>query len=84
LGHYRAAVVTLTNFQKDFPTSFYNEKAAYLKAEAQYHCFEKAQENEIEKQLSTAIQYCQEFLDSYPDSHDAEAIRKIYSKLSAR
>jgi outer membrane protein assembly factor BamD len=41
LTHYRAAVITLENFQKDFPDSSYNEEAAYLKADAQY-CYCKA------------------------------------------
>jgi outer membrane protein assembly factor BamD len=41
LTHYRAAVVTLENFQKDFPDSSYGEEAAYLKVDAQY-CYFKA------------------------------------------
>jgi outer membrane protein assembly factor BamD len=41
LTHYRAAVITLANFQKDFPDSSCNEEAAYLKVDAQY-CYFKA------------------------------------------
>jgi len=41
LMHYRAAVVALENFQKDFSNTPYHEEAAYLKADAQYrHCKE--------------------------------------------
>jgi outer membrane protein assembly factor BamD len=38
--HYRAAVVTLENFQKYFPRSSYDEEATYLKVDAQY-CYVK-------------------------------------------
>jgi outer membrane protein assembly factor BamD len=41
LTHYRAAVVTLENFQKDFPDSAYIEEAAYLKVDAQYCYFKE-------------------------------------------
>ena len=44
LAHYRATVVTLANFQKDFPSAPYNEEAAYLKAEAQYKYFQEVQQ----------------------------------------
>src|SRR3569832_106057 len=44
LMHYRAAVVTLENYQKDFPNSSYNEEVAYLKADAQYQYFRKVEE----------------------------------------
>ena len=83
LAHYQAAVWTLGAFQEAFPNSPYNEEAAYLKAEAQYHCFTAAQENEKKEQLSTAIKYCQEFLDNYPDSPYARAVGAIYASLAA-
>ncbi|MEM9416790.1 MAG: outer membrane protein assembly factor BamD [Bacteroidota bacterium] len=82
LAHYQAAVVALENFQQDFPHSSHNEKAAYLKAEAQYHCFRAAQENKAKEQLSKAIKYCQEFLDNYPNSPYARTVGEIYNKLS--
>ena len=52
LAHYRAAVVTLENFQKDFPDSSYHEEAAYLKVDAQY-CYCK----EVEKARKHAPEY---------------------------
>ena len=81
LAYYKAALVTLANFQQDFPCSSYNEEAAYLKADAQYRYFSAAPENEKKEQLSTAIQYCQELLDNYPDSPYARAVGKIYESL---
>ena len=39
LAYYRAAVVTLENFQKDFADSSLHEEAAYLKASAQHRYY---------------------------------------------
>ena len=121
LAHYRAAVVTLENFQKDFSHSSYHEEAAYLKVDAQY-CYckevekarkhateydyknsnrekvdalaedEKAplqydqylkstQEVDAQEQLRIAIEYCQEFIDNYPNGQHALAVGKVYESL---
>ena len=82
LGYYRAAVVTLENFQQDFSGSAYHEKVAYLKAVAQYYYYRSAKKAKKKESLSTAIMYCQDFIDSYPDSPYTTAIEKIYSKLT--
>ena len=82
LTHYRAAVVTLNNFQKDFPGSVYDEEAAYVKADAQYRHFKKEKGNQKE-QLHIAIKYCQEFLDRYPDSAYTLEVRAMHSNLSS-
>ncbi len=81
LAHYRAAVVALRNFQKDFPTSSYNEEAAYLKADAQYRYFKKTQGIDQKEQSNIAIKYCQEFLDCYPDSQYTLAVEAMYESL---
>jgi outer membrane protein assembly factor BamD len=85
LTHYRAAVVTLENLQKDFPDSPYNEEAAYLKADAQYLYSKATNEPDLdqEQQLNIAIKYCQEFLDKYPDSPYTLAVREMYATLSS-
>ncbi len=83
LTHYRAAVVTLENLQKDFPASSHNEEAAYLKADAQYLYFKETQGPDQEKQLNISIKYCQEFLDNYPDSPYALAAGEMHEKLSS-
>ncbi|MCU0318106.1 MAG: outer membrane protein assembly factor BamD [Amoebophilaceae bacterium] len=82
LTHYRAAVVTLNNFQKDFPGSVYDEEASYVKANAQYRHFKK--EGADQKKLwRVAIKYCQEFLNHYPDSEYALTVRAMYKDLSS-
>lgn len=80
LARYRAAIVTLENLREDFPDA-YGEKAAYLKVNAQYRCLQTASKNKKREYLSTAIIYCQEFLDSYSESSYAIAVEKMYSAL---
>lgn len=82
LTHYRAAVVTLNNFQKDFPGSVYDEEAAYIKADAQYRFFKKEGAGQ-EEPHRVAIKYCQEFLNHYPDSKYALAVKEMYKTLSS-
>lgn len=83
MAYYQAAVVALKNFQNDFPLSSHNEKIAYLKADAQYCYSQEVPEAEKQEALSTAMTYCQELLDNYPDSSYVEAVENIYNKLSS-
>lgn len=69
LAHYRAAVVSLSNFQKYFPdASVYMEEAAYLKATSQCLYVQQMKSKAMRPQWVKALQYCREFLVYYPDS----------------
>ena len=82
LAQYKAAVVTLGNFQQAFPDSSYSEEAAYLKADAQHRYFKTVQEDEKKGQLSKTIKYCQEFLDNYPNSPYVSKVEAIYTSIA--
>ncbi len=85
LAHYRAAVVALGNFCKDFPNALSNEEAAYLRADAQCRYAQKAKGTDRDKQSGIAIAYCKEFLDSYPNSSYALVVESLCkSAISAR
>ena len=81
LQHYRAAVVSLHNFQQVFSDTIYSEDVAYLKAEAQYQYYQTGEDSEKQEQWEKAIQYCQAFLDSYPESNHAWRVGKLYASL---
>ncbi|HAN49529.1 MAG TPA: hypothetical protein DCQ08_00555 [Amoebophilaceae bacterium] len=83
LTYYRAAVVALGNFQKDFPDSSYNEEAAYLKADAQYRYLKETKGTAKKEQSDIAIKYCQEFLGAYPDSQYTLVVQEMYTNLSS-
>jgi outer membrane protein assembly factor BamD len=79
LGHYQAAVVTLTNFQEEYPDSEYTEEALYLKTNAQYKF---AEHSEAKNQLDNfliVIEYYHELVDTYPDSKYAKESEKVYN-----
>lgn len=82
LAHYRAAVISLVQFQREFHGTTYDEQAAYLKVDAQFRYLKKIKDVEAqEQQLCEAIRYCQEFLDNYPDSKYSVTVNKTYEKL---
>ena len=81
LTHYKAAVVTLENLEKDFPTASCSEEAAYLKVDAQYRYFRKSKDADQKNQLAIAMKYCKEFLDSYPTSSHVSAVEAVYENL---
>ncbi|MHA7877402.1 MAG: outer membrane protein assembly factor BamD [Bacteroidota bacterium] len=83
LAHYRAAVVSLANFFKDFPTSSYNEEAAYLKADAQYRYAQNTKHPDQQDQLAIALSYCKAFLDNYPSSSYTLVVESLCKKISA-
>ena len=85
LSQYRAAVIALTNFQQNFPDEVVLvEKAAYLRADAQYNLAKESKPETQEAALRTALGYCQHCLDQYPDSRYRQAIEKIYEDTLAR
>ena len=83
LGHYRAVVITLKNFQKDFPNSSCNEDVAYLQADAQYRSLKEIQDFEQKGQADIAIKYCKEFLANYPGSAHTSVVEAICMKVGS-
>ena len=83
LAYYRAAVVYLENFSRDFPNAPYQEEAAYLKAQAQYKFFRNTKEPDKKRQLGIALQYCKEFLDNYPNSSYTVTVETLYKNISS-
>ncbi|MBC3541345.1 outer membrane protein assembly factor BamD [Rufibacter sediminis] len=87
--YYKAAVVTLENFRKSYPSSIYNEEAAYLRIEAQYNYARESIETKQKDRYAEVITMYQTYVDTYPKSkylRDAENIyessRQALEKLS--
>lgn len=82
LGHYRAAVITINNFQEAYPDAVYDEEAIYIKTKAQCKLAETAAA-EAEDELNSwkmVIQYYYELLDQYPGSKYAKEVQAIYER----
>ncbi|WP_240337051.1 outer membrane protein assembly factor BamD [Rufibacter psychrotolerans] len=66
--YYKAAVVALENFRKNFPSSTYNEEAAYLRLDAQFNYAKESIETKQRDRYLEAVAMYQAFVDAYPQS----------------
>ena len=77
--NYKAAVIALGNFQKDFPDSRYQEESAWLRVDAQYQLANKSMPNLQEERFKTVTELYQEFIDGYPESRFLREAERLYS-----
>ena len=83
LRRYQSAVVALGNFATNFPSSAYNEEAAYLRIESQYNL---AKESVTEKQRDRyyeVVGFYQSFVDKYPQSKYLRTAEGLYTSAQA-
>lgn len=88
---YKAAVISLTNFQRDFPDSEYGERAAYLKVLNAYNLAKSSTKAKEKERYEEAIEFYENFIDKYAKSkylRDAEnmyeeSIEKVGSAAGA-
>ncbi|MEM9830949.1 MAG: outer membrane protein assembly factor BamD [Bacteroidota bacterium] len=78
LDRYDAAIISLDNFQKDYPDSDMNEAASYYKLEAQFQLAEKSIVTKQRDRYYTAIEFYQNFIDKYPESDFIPQAETIY------
>lgn len=72
---YKAAIVSMTNFQNNFPDSKYLEESYYLIIQSQFELAERSVTSKQRERYLEVIQYYKSFVDRYPDSkflRDAE------------
>ena len=82
LGLHKAAVVSYTNFQKDFPDSRFKEEISFLKILSQYN-FAKQSLNELQKErLKIARDYYHYFIDKYPSSEFIVKAENTYVSIN--
>ncbi|MGB3585714.1 MAG: outer membrane protein assembly factor BamD [Tunicatimonas sp.] len=78
LRRYEAAIIALDNFQRDYPDSDLNEEASYYKLAAQYQLAERSIITKQKDRYYTTIEYCQNFIDKYPQSEFVGRAESIY------
>jgi outer membrane protein assembly factor BamD len=79
IANYRSAVVSINNFQRDYPDSGFNEELAYLRVDAQHSL---AQNSSIEKQKERhqeVVTFYQAFIDKYPNSKYVRTAEKLFA-----
>jgi outer membrane protein assembly factor BamD len=76
--HYKAAVIAFNNFQRNYPDSDYNEKAAYLKLVNAYNLAKSSTEDKKKQRYQDAVEYYENFIDRYSKSRYIRQAENIY------
>ncbi|MDO1445341.1 outer membrane protein assembly factor BamD [Rhodocytophaga aerolata] len=75
---YKAAVVAFENFQRSYPDSDYNERAAYLKLVNAYNLAKSSTEAKKRERYESTIEYYENFIDKYAKSRYLREAENIY------
>ena len=78
LGYFKSAVIALTSFKNDFPTSKYLEKAHYYKLESQFKLAKLSVVDKKEERFKETITFYQDFVDTFPNSKFVRQAENIY------
>jgi outer membrane protein assembly factor BamD len=84
LRHYQSAVVALGTFQQSYPSSAYNEEAAFLKIEAQYNLAKESIASKQRERYFDMIGFYQSFVDKYPKSKYLRTAEGFYQAAQAQ
>ena len=78
IASYKSAVISINNFQKEFPDSEYNEELAFLKVDAEFSLAQNSLETKQKERYLEAISYHQAFVDKYPNSRFLKQSEKMF------
>ncbi len=78
IASLKSSVIEITNFQRDFPDSDYNEEMAYMKVLAQYDLAKSTIESKQKERYAEASKFYLELIDKYPQSAYWKEGEKMY------
>ena len=78
LYRYEAAIISLDNFEDDYPDSQFREEASFLQFLCQYEFAQKSVEAKKKERYLKAVRLYQEFVDSYPQSDFTRRAESMY------
>lgn len=80
IANYKAAVITIDNFKKDFPDSYYNEELSYIQVLSQYELAENSFFSKQNERYSKALALYESFKDEYITSKYDNELAIVYDK----
>lgn len=80
IASLKSSVIEITNFQRDFPDSDYNEEMAYMKVLAQYDLAKSTIENKQKERFAEASKFYLELVDKYPQSAFLKDAERMYEQ----
>jgi len=78
-NYYKATIVAMDNFRKNYPSSEFIEESMYLKIDAQYNYAKESIESKQRERHLEVIAYYQAFIDAYPKSKFLRPAERLYS-----
>ncbi|GGD71149.1 putative outer membrane protein assembly factor BamD [Emticicia aquatilis] len=78
IANFKAAVVAIDNFQKDFPDSEFIEELSFLKVQSQYDLAAVSFENKQRERYTDALKFYEDFIDKFPKSKYIKQAEKVY------
>lgn len=78
IASLKSSVIEITNFQRDFPDSDFNEEISYLKVLAQYDLAKSTIESKQKERYTEASKFYLELIDKYPQSAYLKEGEKMY------
>lgn len=82
LSNYKASVVTIDNFRKDFPDSKFNEELASMQILAQYELADLSLFAKQRERYNETLNFYNKFVDKYPKSKYIKDLEKIHDKAT--
>ena len=79
IANFRSAVVTIANFQREYPASEFNEELAYLKVDAQYNLAKNSFEDKRKERFQDVVNFYQTFIDKYPNSQFIRQAERFFA-----
>jgi outer membrane protein assembly factor BamD len=77
--HYKAAVLSLDNFRKEFPRSDYSEEVSFMILDAKYNYAKRSIEEKKRERYNATIEYYQTYLDEFPAGKFFKKAELVYS-----
>lgn len=80
LANYKATVVSVGNFLKDFPDSKYREELQYIQVIAQQELADVSLFTKQKERYNEAITLYEKFIDKYPKSKYLKDLEKVHAR----
>lgn len=77
IANYKSSVVAITNFQREFPDSQYNEELAFLKIDAEFNLARNSLETKQKERFQDAVAFYKAFQEKYPGSKYLKQAEKM-------
>jgi outer membrane protein assembly factor BamD len=80
MRYYQAAVTAFNSFEKSYPSSAYNEEAAYYKIVSQFNLADQSVPEKQRERFFDTVGFYQAFIDKYPNSRLLRSAENYYDR----